>query len=133
MLGVNKVLLLGWLGQVPELRYTPSQRAMLRLSLATRRIVYDEQGESSEITDWHTLVFKDKLAEYCAHKLTKGCKLYVEGVLEYQRRQHSEFKAAKWMESVVVVSNMQLIDGASAEAYPDDFPELPGYKKNNNE
>lgn len=129
MQGINKVILLGWMGQNPELSYTAAQKAIVRFSLATNRFVYDDEGNKAKHVDWHTVVCDEALAEYCAHKLQKGSKVYVEGLLEYRAKKHHEHHHVTVQESIVVARNVYAIDGMVISEYPEDFPELVGGAK----
>lgn len=79
---VNKVILLGNLGSEPELRYTQKGSAVMNFSLATSRDVKLANGDWKEETQWHRAVMWGKRAETCAKYLTKGSRVYVEGVLK---------------------------------------------------
>jgi len=81
MASVNKVILVGNLGGAPELRYTPSGKAMARFSLATNEGWMDGDGNRQEHTEWHTIVVWNRQAEPCAQYLAKGSAVYVEGKL----------------------------------------------------
>ena len=76
--GVNKVILVGNLGQKPEIRYTQTDSAVANLSLATSESWKDkETGEQREKTEWHRIVYFGKLAEIAEQYLDKGSKVYV--------------------------------------------------------
>ena len=78
--GVNKVILVGNLGQKPEMRYTQTNTAVATLSIATSESWKDkDSGEQREKTEWHRVVFFGKLAEIAEQYLDKGSQLYVEG------------------------------------------------------
>lgn len=84
--GVNKVILVGVLGQDPELKYTQSGTAVCRLSLATSEVWKDKNsGENQEKTEWHRIVVWAKPAEIIAEYARKGSKLYIEGKLETRK------------------------------------------------
>ena len=86
--GVNKVILIGNLGQDPEIRYTPSQSAVCNVPMATTTSWKDrESGERREKTEWHRLVFFGRLAEITAEYLHKGSQAYVEGRLQTHKWQ----------------------------------------------
>jgi len=76
---VNKAILLGNLGQAPELRTTPNGRTVTTLSLATTDSYKDKNGEWKEVTEWHRVVVWDRQAETIVAKVSKGSKVYVEG------------------------------------------------------
>lgn len=80
--GVNKVILVGNLGQDPELRYTGSGTAVCNLRLATNESYKDSNGELVERTEWHSIVAWARLAEICNEYLKKGSQVYFEGSLQ---------------------------------------------------
>ncbi len=83
MSGVNKVILVGRLGSDPEVKYTSSGTAVARFNLATSEQWSDKAtGEKKERTEWHRIVFWNKLAELCGQYLSKGRQIYVEGGLQ---------------------------------------------------
>lgn len=82
--GINKVIIVGNLGQDPEVRYMPNGGAVANLSLATSESWRDKQtGEMRENTEWHRVVLFGKLAEVASEYLRKGAQVYVEGQLPY--------------------------------------------------
>lgn len=78
---VNKIILVGHLGQTPELRHTQKGTPVLSLSLATNRDVKNAQGEKESEATWHRATVWGKQAEVCANYLTKGSRVYLEGEL----------------------------------------------------
>lgn len=76
---VNKAIILGNLGQDPELRTTPTGRSVTTLSVATTENFKDKNGEWKENTEWHRVVVWDKMAEMAQERLKKGNKVYIEG------------------------------------------------------
>jgi len=89
--GINKVILIGNLGQKPEMRYTQTNTAVATLGLATSESWKDkESGEMREKTEWHRVVFFGKLAEICEQYLDKGSQIYVEGKLQTRKWQDKE-------------------------------------------
>ncbi|HDT6079103.1 single-stranded DNA-binding protein [Aeromonas caviae] len=88
MKGINKVILIGNLGQDPEIRYTSGGMAIATLSLATSESWRDKQtGEQKERTEWHRVVLVGKLAEVAGQYLKKGSQVYVEGKLQTRKWQ----------------------------------------------
>jgi single-strand DNA-binding protein len=88
--GVNKVILVGHLGQDPEVRYTTSQMAVTTLNMATSESWRDKQsGEMKEQTEWHRVVIFGKLAEIAGEYLRKGSQVYIEGQLRTRKWQDS--------------------------------------------
>ena len=102
---VNKVILIGNLGQDPELRYTGSGTAVCNLRLATNESYKDSNGELVEKTEWHSIVAWARLAEICGEYLKKGSQVYFEGSLQTrqwedkdgQTRYTTEVKAREMM------------------------------------
>jgi single-strand DNA-binding protein len=103
--GINKVILVGNLGQDPELRYTGSGTAVCNLRLATNESYKDASGEWVERTEWHSIVAWSRLAEICNEYLTKGSQIYIEGSLQTRNyedkdgitRYTTEIKAREMM------------------------------------
>lgn len=110
MASVNRVTLLGNLGKDPELRYNPSGVAFCTLSLATTRNWKNrETGERQEETEWHRVVFNDKLAEIVGEYCKKGKPLYVEGRLRTRKWQDKEGRDTYTTE--IIADQMQLLGG----------------------
>lgn len=82
MAGVNKVILVGNLGQDPEVRYSTSGSPVANFSIATSESWNDKNGQRQERTEWHRIVAWGKLAELCGEYLSKGRQVYVEGKLQ---------------------------------------------------
>lgn len=99
--GVNKVILIGNLGQKPEMRYTATQSAVANLSIATTESWKDkESGEMRDKTEWHKVVFFGKLAEIVEKYLDKGSSVYVEGKLQ-TRKWQDKSGADRWTTEIV--------------------------------
>lgn len=79
---VNKVILVGRLGQDPEVRYAPSGTAVANFTIATNEVRRDRDGNNQEITDWHKIVAFGKTAEFLEQYIKKGDMIYVEGKLQ---------------------------------------------------
>jgi len=79
---VNKVILIGNLGADPELKYTPSQRALCNLRIATTEVYKDKGGQRQEKTEWHRVTVWGDTAENCNKYLAKGRSVYIEGRLQ---------------------------------------------------
>jgi len=107
--GVNKVVLLGNLGNDPELRYTPNGTAVANLSLATSESWKDQQGQQQERTEWHRLTMYRKLAEIAGEYLKKGSQIYVEGKLQTRKWQDQQGQDRYTTE--IVVEEMQMLGG----------------------
>ena len=111
--GVNKVILLGHLGQDPEVRYFPNGGgAVVNLSLATSDTWKDKQsGEMKEVTEWHRIVIYGKLAEIAGEYLRKGSKVYIEGQLKTRKWFDQQNDVDRYSTEVVVGVNgvMQML------------------------
>lgn len=108
MASVNKVILIGNLGRDPELRYNPSGVAFCTISLATTRNWKNrESGERQEETEWHRVVFNDKLAEIVGQYCKKGRPIYVEGRLRTRKWQDKEGRDTYTTE--IIADQMQLL------------------------
>ncbi len=106
--GVNKAILIGNLGQDPEIRHTPSGSSVCNVSLATTESWKDrDSGERREKTEWHRLVFFGRLAEITAEYLHKGSQAYVEGRLQTRKWQDQGGNDRYTTE--VVVSEMHIL------------------------
>jgi single-strand DNA-binding protein len=83
--GINKVILVGNLGNDPETKYSQGGMAITRISLATTSVRKDKDGNQQEDTQWHRVVFFGKLAEIAGEYLKKGSQCYVEGSIRYDK------------------------------------------------
>ncbi|MGB0445900.1 MAG: single-stranded DNA-binding protein [Pseudomonadales bacterium] len=112
--GVNKVILVGNVGGDPEVRYMPSGGAVTNLTLATSESWKDKQtGQPQERTEWHRVVFFNRLAEIAGEYVRKGSKLYVEGAL---RTRQWEQDGVKRYTTEIVASEMQMLDSRQGAA-----------------
>lgn len=110
MASINKVILIGNLGRDPEVRYTPNGAAVCNVSIATTRNWKDKSsGDKVEETEWHRVVFYDRLAEIAGEYLKKGRPVYVEGRLKTRKWQDKDGKDNYTTE--VVAEQMQLLGG----------------------
>jgi single-strand DNA-binding protein len=112
--GVNKVIIIGNVGGDPETKYMPSGGAVTNLSLATSESWKDKQtGQPQERTEWHRVVFFNRLAEIASEYVRKGSKLYVEGSL---RTRQWEQDGIKRYSTEIVASQMQMLDSRQGGA-----------------
>ena len=154
--GINKVILIGNLGKDPETRYMPSGGAVTNLTLATSETWKDKQtGQPQERTEWHRVVFFNRLAEIAAEYLKKGSKVYIEGSLRTRKWQDQSGRDKYTTE--IVANEMQMLDsrggaGSGSSGYDDGMqqqgpsgsgqggyskpqqqqPQPPGSSNNNN-
>ena len=111
--GVNKVILVGNCGQDPETRFAASGAAITNVSVATSETWKDKQtGQPQERTEWHRVVFFNRLAEIAGEYLKKGGKVYVEGSLRTHKWQDKEGRDRYTTE--IVASEMQMLDSRSS-------------------
>lgn len=107
--GINKVLLIGNLGQDPEVRYTPNGNAIANVVLATSSAWRDKQtGELNERTEWHRIVFFNRLAEIVNEYLKKGSKIYIEGSL--RTRKWQDKSGIDRYTTEIIANEMQILD-----------------------
>ena len=110
MASVNKVILVGNLGRDPETRYSPDGAAICNISLATTSQWKDKNsGERKEETEWHRIVFYNRLAEIAGEYLKKGRSIYVEGRLKTRKWQDKEGQD-RWT-TEIVADQMQMLGG----------------------
>ncbi|MBI6549831.1 single-stranded DNA-binding protein [Xenorhabdus lircayensis] len=116
--GVNKVILVGNLGQDPEVRYMPNGGAVANITLATSESWRDKQtGEMREKTEWHRVVLFGKLAEVAGEYLRKGSQVYIEGSLQTRKWQDQSGQDRYTTEIVVNVGGtMQMLGGRGGAA-----------------
>ncbi|MCU6273534.1 single-stranded DNA-binding protein [Morganella morganii] len=114
--GVNKVILIGKLGQDPEVRYLPQGGAVTNITLATSESWRDKQsGEMKEKTEWHRVVVFGKLAEVAGQYLKKGSQVYIEGQLQTRKWQDQQGQERYSTEVVVNIGgSMQMLGGRSS-------------------
>ena len=110
--GVNKVILVGNLGKDPEVRYSPKGSAMANVTIATAESWKDKQsGEKQEKTEWHRVVFFNRLAEIVGEYLKKGSQVYIEGRLQTRKWQGKDGQDRYTTE--IVANEMQMLGSRS--------------------
>ena len=110
MASVNKVILIGNLGKDPEVRYAANGSAICNITLATSRVSKDKtSGERQEQTEWHRVVFFDRLAEIAGEYLKKGKSIYVEGRL--QTRKWTDKEGVERYSTEIVANEMTMLGG----------------------
>ena len=114
--GVNKVILVGNVGADPEVRYLANGNPVANLSIATSETWKDKQtGERQERTEWHRVVFFNRLAEIVNEYVKKGAKVYAEGSLRTRKWQDQNGQDRYTTE--IVASELQMLDGRSSGEY----------------
>ena len=122
--GINKVIIVGNCGQDPETRYMPSGGAVTNLSLATSESWKDKNtGEQQERTEWHRVVFFNRLAEIVEQYVKKGSKIYIEGSLRTRKWQGQDGQDRYTTE--IVASEMQMLDSRGATADQGSYDQQP--------
>lgn len=108
--GINKVIVLGNLGKDPEVRYMPSGGQVTNITVATSESWKDKDtGETKEVTEWHRIVFFNRLAEIAGQYLKKGSQVYIEGALKTRKWQGQDGQDRYTTE--IVASEMQMLGG----------------------
>jgi len=107
--GINKVILVGNLGNDPEHRTTPGGMAVTRASVATTSVRKDRDGNSQERTEWHRVVFFGRLGEIAAEYLRKGSQVYIEGEIRYDK--YTDKDGVERYTTDIVANEMQMLGG----------------------
>lgn len=107
--GINKVILVGNLGNDPDVKYTQAGMAITRISLATTSVRKDKDGNQQERTEWHRVVFFGKLGEIAGEYLRKGSSVYVEGSLRYDKYTGQD--GVEKYSTDIVADEMQMLGG----------------------
>lgn len=107
--GVNRVILVGNVGQDPEIKYLPSGSAVANISVATSEQWKDKEGNPQSRTEWHKVVFFGKLAEIVGEYVKKGSQIYVEGKLQTRKWQAQDGTDRYTTE--INASEMQMLGG----------------------
>lgn len=113
--GINKVILVGNLGKDPEVRYMPNGTAVANVTLATSESWKDkDSGDKQEKTEWHRVVFFNRLAEIADEYLKQGAKIFVEGRL--QTRKWQDKNGTEHYTTEIIASEMQMLNGTKNES-----------------
>jgi single-strand DNA-binding protein len=121
---LNKVMLIGNVGNEPEIRSTSAGARVAKLSVATNRSFQDRNGQQQEKTEWHRLTFFGKLAEIVEQYVHKGHRIYVEGRLEYSQTQDDQGATRYWTD--IVVNEMVMLSGGGGGSEEGSFGEGAG-------
>ncbi|WP_271270258.1 single-stranded DNA-binding protein [Aliamphritea hakodatensis] len=125
--GINKVILIGNLGNDPDTKYMPSGNAVTNITVATSDTWKDKQtGQPVERTEWHRVVFFNRLAEIAGEYLRKGSKVYIEGSLRTRKWQDQSGQDRYTTE--IVANELQMLDGRTEQSnsqgpYPEAQPQ----------
>ena len=121
---VNKAIIIGNLGRDPDVRFTPSGRAVAKFSVATTERWTDQQGQRQEKTEWHNIVVWGKQAESCGQYLAKGRQVYVEGSI--RTRSYDDKTGAKRYVTEIVAQRIQFLGGGGGTRLPSQMESSPG-------
>lgn len=126
--GVNKAIIIGNLGNDPETKYMPSGNAVTNITVATSETWKDKQtGQPQERTEWHRVIFFNRLAEIAGEYLSKGSKVYIEGAL--RTRKWKDQQGIERYTTEIVASEMQMLDSRSSDnrsTSQSQYPEAQG-------
>ena len=115
MASINKVIIVGNLGRDPEVRYTTDNNAIANVSIATTDRYKDKTtGEQKEITEWHRVVFFNRLGEIAAEYLKKGSQVYIEGKL--RTRKWTDNNGVEKYSTEIIADQLQMLGGRASEA-----------------
>lgn len=112
-MSLNKVMLIGNLGKDPELRFTPSGRAVAKFSLATSEQWTTPEGQRQDRTEWHNIVVWGKQAETCGQYLSKGRQVFIEGSV--RSRQYDDKEGQKRYITEIVAQRVQFLGGGRGD------------------
>ena len=126
---VNKVILIGNLGQDPELRYMPSGDPVASFSMATTDQFKDKDGNQQKKTEWHKIVAFKRLAEICGEYLKKGSSVYIEGRI--QTRNWEDKDGVKRYSTEIIANSMQML-GRKGDTGDSDYVQPPEQNSNSN-
>lgn len=107
--GINKVILVGNLGNDPETKYTQGGMAVTKVSLATTSVRKDRDGNTQERTEWHRVTFFGKLGEIAGEYLRKGSQVYVEGSIRYDK--YTDKEGIERYTTDIIADEMQMLGG----------------------
>ncbi len=116
-MSLNKVMVIGHLGQDPEIRYTPAGMPVVNFSVATDEAYVDKEGKRQERTEWHRVVVAGKLALVCREYLRRGRQVFVEGQL---RTREWESNGATARRTEIVASRVQFLGAPLADGKADE-------------
>jgi single-strand DNA-binding protein len=123
--GINKVIIIGNLGQDPETRYMPSGSAVTNFTVATNESWKDKQtGEQKDRTEWHRVAMFNRLAEIAAEYLRKGSQVYIEGKLRTRKWQDRDGND-RWT-TEIIADEMQMLGGRGGGSAPMNQDPGPG-------
>jgi single-strand DNA-binding protein len=120
-MSLNKAMVIGHLGQDPEIRYTPTGMPVTNFSVATDEPYVDKDGKRQERTEWHRVAVVGKLALICHEYLKKGRQIFVEGRLR-SREYEAKIDGRKQHRTEIVASRVQFLGAPPTNLKPDEVP-----------
>ena len=114
MSGVNKAIIIGRLGQDPEVRYMPNGNAVANFTVATSESWKDQQGQKQDRVEWHKITIYGKLAEIAGKYLHKGSNIYLEGRI--QTREWTDQQGIKRYTTEIICNEMQMLDSKQQQS-----------------
>jgi len=128
MSGINKAIIVGNLGQDPEVRFMSNGSAVANFTVATSETWKDKKtGEQKEKTEWHRIVIYQRLAEVAGEHLTKGSNVYLEGKLQTRKWQNQQ--GADQYTTEILVNNMQMLGSKSQQAPQQRLQQQVGFQQ----
>lgn len=121
--GINKVILVGNIGNDPETKYTQGGMAVTKVSLATTSVRKDREGNTQERTEWHRVTFFGKLGEIAGEYLRKGSQVYVEGSLRYDK--YTDREGIERYTTDILADEMQMLGSRGGEGGGDRQQRAP--------
>lgn len=124
---INKVILIGYLGKDPEVKYTQSGMVVANFSVATTERWKDKSGEMQDHTEWHNIVAWGKLGEICGEYLVKGRQVYIEGKIQTEKWQDKDGNDR--YTTKIVANEMKMLgkgEQQKTDHRQDDSPPMPG-------
>ena len=112
-MSLNKVILIGRLGQEPTIRYMPNGEAVCNFSVATSETWNDRNGQRVERTEWHNITMYRRLAEIAGQYLKKGSQVYLEGKI--QTRKYTDKNGVERTAYDIIVNEMKMLGGGNSE------------------
>lgn len=108
---LNRAMLIGNLGKDPEVKFTPQGTPVAKVSIATNERFKDKAGEWQDRTEWHTVIFWQRLAEIAGEYLKKGSKIFVEGRLQTRSWDDQQHAGVKHYSTEIVAADLVMLDG----------------------
>jgi single-strand DNA-binding protein len=125
-MSVNKVILIGWLGQDPELRHTADGTPVCNLSIATSETWKDQKGNEQKRTEWHRVVFWRRLAEIVSQYLKKGSQVYIEGKIQSREYDDTNVPGTKRKAYEIIAHDVRMLDKINkTQTQTSNIPQVP--------